>query len=153
MGEEAEISFSEDSKLRPEARGHSKVINFENYMARKTEGRPGKPQGSHQQAQLTPLQQRKSISPIRDSHQEHTIKIADLKSRSCSPLTKKPEKTDRSMLVTQKKQPAVQQPPARSSYVPSRHGKENKENKREEPAQSDKLYRASFQSKRILDEK
>lgn len=50
------------------------------------------------------------------------------------------------MLVTQKKQP-----PTKSSHAPTRYPKENKENKREEPAQSEKIYRASFQSKRILD--
>jgi hypothetical protein len=115
MGEEGEISFSEDSKVCGEGRNNAKVIHFEHYMARKTEAKPKHPI-PHQQGHP---QQRKSISPL--PHPEHTLKIADIKSRSCSPLTKKPEKTDRSMLVTQKKQQ-----PSSKPAIPQRHPKENK---------------------------
>jgi hypothetical protein len=95
-------------------------MNFDQYMAKKIESKPTKPQ-------------RKSISPIRDEHTATTLKIADLKSRSCSPLSKKPEKTDRSLLVTQKKQ-KPQQPLPHShvhSHVPphlppQRNPRENK---------------------------
>lgn len=82
-------------------------MNYEQYMAKKEEGK--------QKIPCRP--QRKSISPLKEDSSNLTIKINNLKSRSHSPLLKRPEKTERSMLVTQKK---IGKP------------KENKENKREE---------------------
>jgi hypothetical protein len=116
---------------------NGRVINFDQYMARKVDGKQKNP-GNFK---------RKSISPLREEN-AHTVKLADLKSRSHSPICKRPEKTERSMLVTQKQAKPHAQPPH------SRNPKENKENKREQAGNNkDKLYRASYQSKRILDEK
>lgn len=129
---DAEISFSEDSKVKSEFRSsNSKTMNYEQYMAKKVENRKAQP----------PVQ-RKSISPLREQNVNQTIKIGNLKSRSHSPINCRQERTDRSMLITQKK---VGKPQA--NY-------QNKENKREfQNNKNDNLYRASFQSKKILDEK
>jgi hypothetical protein len=53
-------------------------MNFDQYMAKKVDGK----------LKL----QRKSISPIRAENAVQTVKISELKSRSCSPLSKKVEK-------------------------------------------------------------
>lgn len=65
-----------------------------------------------------------------------------MKSRSHSPINGRQERTDRSMLITQKK---TSKPQA---------SQQNKENKREfQNNKNDNIYRVSFQSKKILDEK
>lgn len=88
MGEDCdpEISFSDDSKAC--APTNSKIINFDQYMARKGEGKSKNVRNA----------QRKSISPIRHDQTIQNTHLSDLKSRSHSPISKKPEKTERSMI-------------------------------------------------------
>lgn len=57
-------------------------------MAKKIDNRPPK----------TPIQTyRKSVSPLKEKTMNDVVKIENLKSRSHSPINKKPEKTDRSI--------------------------------------------------------
>jgi hypothetical protein len=110
-------------------------MNYDQYMAKKVDSKQNK---QHHYP-------RKSISPLKEENVNQTIKISNLKSRSHSPINTRQEKTDRSMLITQKK-------PVKPQPIPQY--RENKENKREfHNSKNDNLYRASFQSKKILDEK
>jgi|LakMenE18May11ns_1017448.scaffolds.fasta_scaffold8762139_1 hypothetical protein len=45
---------------------------------------------------------RASLSPLSELHSNHTVRIADVKSRSHSPINARP--TDRTLLQTKKKQ-------------------------------------------------
>ena len=76
--------------------GNSKVMNYEQYMAKKSENPVKKDERRMKN------QQRASFSPLSELHSNHTVRIADLKSRSHSPINARP--TDRTLLQTQKKQ-------------------------------------------------
>lgn len=105
---DAEISFCDESKVKSEFRtNNSKTMNYEQYMAKKVENRRGQP----------PVL-RKSISPLREQNVNQTIKICEMKSRSHSPINGRQERTDRSMLITQKK------------FSKPQANHQNKENKR-----------------------